>query len=101
MPAAALNKALDLAAQAAAFSNSSNMQITHIEDPTLPNFFGAGPGDRSNYFGYGAGGAEDAFEGVNALASVDGWMDTVYHRTPILTYGLTDIGFWPEPGRQR
>ena len=93
MPAATLNKALDLAAQAHALYNASNMQLTHFEDPTLPNFVGAGPSDRNAYFGYGAGGAEDAFQGVNTLASVDGWVNTVYHRTPILTYQLADVGF--------
>jgi hypothetical protein len=93
MPPASLSKALDLAAQAASDYNGLNNTITHIETPGTQGFVGVGPADRAALFGYAPSVSEDAFQGMDAAGSVDGWVDTVYHRVPILSYYFTDIGF--------
>ena len=58
-----------------------------------PGFAGVDPASRDTYFGYSQNSSEDAFPGMTAAGSVDGWIATVYHRNPILTYANTDIGF--------
>jgi len=93
LPPAALNKALDLASQAAAVYNIAVSMDVHIEDPNQPDFVGVNSNNRAAYFGYSQNTSEDAFPGQTAAGSVDGWIATVYHRNPILAYANTDIGF--------
>lgn len=65
----------------------------HSEQPDLPGFTGVTPGDRAMYFGYGAGAGEDGHFIGDPVASVDGWMATVYHRNLVLCYTCTDAGY--------
>ena len=56
----------------------------HDETPTWPGFTGQAPADRAAYFGFGYGGiSEDMAFGSGIAASVNGWMDSVYHRFAI------------------
>ncbi len=58
----------------------------HDENPSWPGFTGQAPADRASYFGFGYGGvSEDMAFGSGIAASIDGWMDSVYHR-----FALTD-----------
>jgi len=102
LPPAALNNALDLAAQAHA-------GLSHVETPNVYGFVGAQVGDRTTYFttyfgyppqtNFSLGSSEteilpvqeDAAGGglttsVSAGVAVDAWMGEVYHRQSIMKY---------------
>jgi uncharacterized protein YkwD len=93
IPPAALSTALDLAAQAHADYNAMTGVLGHDETLGTAGFVGAGFGDRALYFGYDSATSEDAHQVGSPNGSVDGWMNTLYHRVPIATYRNTDIGY--------
>lgn len=65
----------------------------HDEDQSLPGF---------SEEGRTAGKASDIAIGDNEpLDGLDGWMATLYHRTPIMEPGLTTVGFGCARGRRQ
>jgi uncharacterized protein YkwD len=98
LPPAGLATALDLSAQAHANYNSTNptnYNLTpHNETIGDQGFVGVDFWNRTSYFGYNPANpvSEDAAQNT-AAASVDEWVNTIYHRLPIMSYLYTDIGF--------
>lgn len=93
--------ALDEAAQAHAYFylfNASQSQVSGTgitaEDPSLPGFTGARAIDRDHHFGFsGARGAELADHAVTPAGAVQDFVDSVYHRLPIVDRETTAAGF--------
>lgn len=56
-------------------------------------FTGAGPMQRAQYWGYAGGVSEVVNFTDQAELAVDGWMDTLYHRIPLLDPGNTAVGY--------
>ena len=107
VPALREDPALDEAAQAHAYYylfNASQAQVSgsgiSSEDQSLPGFTGAHSIDRDRRFGYtGTRGVEVANHGYSPAASVDNWIDSVFHRYPLLDretvvggYGTARVG---------
>jgi uncharacterized protein YkwD len=66
----------------------------HNEDASWGNgFTGVAPWDRMGHFGYGDGAAEVIAFVHNPTLSVDGWMNTLYHRIPFMNATLTSCGY--------
>jgi tetratricopeptide (TPR) repeat protein len=66
----------------------------HGETPGTPGFVGAGVYDRDNAFGWRDGPVgEDITHRGSPEAAVRDWVDSVYHRFPILRPDLRVIGF--------
>jgi len=65
----------------------------HRQDANLPGFSGEWPSDRARYYGYTGGLGEDGHFIGDPLRSVDGWMETVYHRNLIMCYGCIEMGY--------
>ena len=66
----------------------------HGETPGTPGFVGAGVYDRDNAFGWRDGPVgEDITHRGTPEAAVSDWVDSVYHRFPILRPDLKVIGF--------
>ncbi|MFZ5815573.1 MAG: S-layer homology domain-containing protein [Bacillota bacterium] len=65
----------------------------HREEPGRSLFIGETVGDRARYFTYDGG----AFEVINfvdrAEDAIDGWIDTLYHRIPLLHPGMAEMGY--------
>lgn len=107
-PRAALNlpplredPALDEAAQAHAYYylfNASQTQVSGTgiisEDPSLPAFTGSRSIDRDRHFGYtGARGVELASHLLTPGGAVGGFVDSVFHRLPLLDREVDAAGF--------
>lgn len=84
--------AIHLAAQAHADYAVRNPGESHGETPGKPGFVGPGPSDRVRYFGYPYGVWEDMHFIGDPVAAIDGFMTTVYHRVPVIQYGLVEAG---------
>jgi uncharacterized protein YkwD len=93
LPLAQLSESVDLAAQAHAQYNLATGILGHQEIPGTSNFVGVNPPDRMGYFGCWQGGSEDAAQLGNAAWAIDGWLASVYHRVPMMTYRLVDVGY--------
>ncbi|MCS7061461.1 MAG: CARDB domain-containing protein [Anaerolineae bacterium] len=65
----------------------------HRQHPDLSGYTGMWPSDRARYFGYTGYVGEDGHFIGDPVGSVDGWMETVYHRTLILCYSCIDVGY--------
>jgi tetratricopeptide (TPR) repeat protein len=66
----------------------------HGETPGTPGFSGAGVYDRDSNFGWHDGPVgEDITHRGDPVSAVDDWVDSVYHRFPILRPDLRVIGF--------
>ena len=66
----------------------------HQETPGLPGFSGAGIGQRAVAFGYSTERtAEDITHRGSPTAAVDDWVNSVFHRFPILRPDLVAIGY--------
>lgn len=94
-----LNSAINLAAQSHAdfyITNFSDPRLAglgaHEEFPDLPGFTGEHAWDRATFFGY-RGNVAEVIAGGDPIRAVDSWMETVYHRNPVLGYGNTEIGY--------
>lgn len=79
------------------FNNASdtvrNLGI-HRETYGLPGFTGAGAGDRANAHGWHSGPVtEDITHRGSPEAGVNDWINSVYHRFPILRSDLSAIGY--------
>ncbi len=89
-----LHEALIRAARSHARYLLRNQAHGHVEDPALPGFTGVHPWDRTAAVGYPFPGIwEDVHYLGDPVASVDGWIDSVYHRIPILQPGLREVGY--------
>lgn len=91
-PAAQANLALNVAAQAHARYISLNF-ITHDESQNMPGFTGRTPSDRANFFGFRFGVSETISNSPDPDECFNFWMDTIYHRTPLVNYSFNAIGF--------
>ncbi|HYG60837.1 MAG TPA: CAP domain-containing protein, partial [Symbiobacteriaceae bacterium] len=74
-------------------ANPAQIEVdAHAEAAGQNLFVGTYVGDRARFFGYMGG----VFEVINftdrAELAVDGWMDTIYHRIPLLAPGNTQMG---------
>ncbi|HEY4027109.1 MAG TPA: CAP domain-containing protein [Candidatus Dormibacteraeota bacterium] len=93
--------ALAEAAQAHAYFylfNAGQSQLSGAgitaEDPALPGFTGAAALDRDRHFGYGGPRATEVAGHVfTAGASVQGWIDSVFHRFPLMSRETAAVGF--------
>ncbi len=56
-------------------------------------FTGVAPWDRMGHFGYAFGASEVIAFVHNPTLSVDGWMNTLYHRIPFMDASLTACGY--------
>jgi len=84
----------DGAAAHAAYLNLNPSQIyagldAHNEYTDHPGYSAAGAA---------AGKASDIFYGSIGAAAIDGWYATYYHRNPILSPGVTTVGYGDDPG---
>lgn len=65
----------------------------HRQEPGTPHFIGEAVGDRARYFAYDGG----SFEVINfvdrAEEAIDGWMETLYHRIPLIHPGMSVMGY--------
>ncbi|OTA42206.1 MAG: hypothetical protein A6D92_00825 [Symbiobacterium thermophilum] len=65
----------------------------HRQLPDSPGFVAETPGGRARYFAYDGGVAEVINFTRRAEDAVAGWMDTLYHRIPLLHPGMTQMGY--------
>ena len=65
----------------------------HYQPPGTPGYFGETPGNRARYFAYDGGTAEVINFEVRAEEAVAGWIDTLYHRIPLIHPGMRDFGY--------
>lgn len=65
----------------------------HHQREGTQRFFGASPGDRVAYYGYGNPNAEVINFVPRAEDAVDGWMATLYHRIPLVHPGSFEMGY--------
>jgi len=65
----------------------------HHEAAGTPLYFGASTGDRSRYYAFDGGVGEVINFAQRAEEAVDGWMETIYHRIPLLHPGSTSAGY--------
>lgn len=101
LPALTEDPALDEAAQAHAYFyvfNASQQQVSGagivMEDPSLPGYTGARAIDRDRHFGYtGARGAELADHALTPGASSQDFVDSVFHRLPLVDRETVAAGF--------
>jgi predicted Zn-dependent protease len=101
VPALREDPALDEGAQAHAYFylfNVSQSQVSGtgitMEDPSLPGFTGARGIDRDRHFGFtGARGTELADHALTAGASAQSFVDSVFHRLPVVDRETVAAGF--------
>ena len=89
---------LDPALMQSASSHANYVKLngwgeTHNESAGKPGFTGADMQDRADHFGYKGWVNEDMSSIGEPVGAVDGLMNTVSHRTPILEPAYTDIGY--------
>lgn len=77
------------------FGQSTEQGVgVHSESKSLPAFTGRNALERATHFGYrGERGAEDIAHTYSATSAVQRWVDTVYHRLPILDGEATSAGY--------
>ncbi len=106
LPPVILNNALDRATQQQADfyqANASRYAATglsvHEQNPAWPGFVGRAPWGRDGYYGYPGGeSAEDQADTANPARALRWWMDSVYHRFPVIDPGVAAVGFGAAPG---
>ncbi len=76
-----------------ALNPQQHQRDAHSQTPGTPGFFGATVRERTRYFGY----IDSSYEVVNftdrAEAAVDGWMESLYHRIPLIKPGVRWLGY--------
>ncbi len=76
-----------------AVNDRQRLSDAHTEAEGTPLYFGTTGGDRARYFTY-AGGSSEVINFVDrAEHAVDGWMDSLYHRIPLIRPGNTEFGY--------
>lgn len=94
VPAARLDPALMQSASSHAnYVKVNGWGEVHNESAGKAGFTGADMQDRADHFGYKGWVNEDMAAIGEPVAAVDGLMNTVSHRTPILEPAYTDIGY--------
>jgi uncharacterized protein YkwD len=64
------------------------------QDPSFPGYTGASPLDRAHRFGYTGGRVNEVIGHVaSAAASVASWVDSVFHRYPVIDREAVSAGF--------
>lgn len=103
MPLLVYSEALGAAAKAHAQYLVANpgqrARDPHHEAEGTPLYFGTSPGDRSHYYAFDAGVAEVINFAQRAEEVVDGWMETLYHRIPLVHPGSASAGYGLAGGR--
>lgn len=66
----------------------------HEESASWPGFTGVDPWDRTAYWGYAGNPAENMAFARGTVEAVDVWVDSVYHRFPVLDPGALAAGFY-------
>ncbi len=114
LPQMDMNEAINLAAQAHCdyyvthlSKYQSSGQSPHNENPAwAEGFSGVDPWDRTAKFGYNNCASEVIAFVRNPVLSVDGWMNTLYHRIPFMDanmvacgFGLAGSGTWSNSSR--
>lgn len=92
MPPAQLSIALNVAAQAHARYLALNF-LNHNEIPGRPGFTGVTPSDRAAFFGFRGGVGETINNSAQPDDCLNFWMDTIYHRSPLVDYSSNLLGF--------
>ncbi|MEW5706995.1 MAG: CAP domain-containing protein [Actinomycetota bacterium] len=99
-----LNQTINSAAEAHAAYNVQNNSVRHDEDLALEGFTGVWPWDRLKHFGYNKytyvtevcsmrWASVNYLLRVDPVWAIDGWINTVYHRLPILSPLVYEAGF--------
>jgi len=74
--------------------NPSQMDVdAHRQVPSAPGFVAEGPGGRARYYAYDGGVSEVINFTRRAEDAVANWMDTLYHRVPLIHPGMTEMGY--------
>lgn len=73
----------------------------HRQAPGTPGFVAESAGGRARYFAYDGGVAEVINFTRRAEDAVAGWMDTLYHRIPLIHPGMTEMGYAVAAGGAR
>lgn len=92
LPPVILSPAINLAAQAHADYLNPNGG-GHDQTPGTPGYIGARPSERGSYFGYNNLFGENAWPSANAAQMVDATLNSVWHRTTLVTYYAGEVGF--------
>lgn len=104
LKAITLNKTINKASEAHAAYNADHNLSGHVEDSSGRGFTGAWPWDRMRHFGYNEftyatevcsmrwANAQYLLR-INPQWAIDGWIDTVYHRLPIINPNVYETGF--------
>lgn len=97
LPPVTYDPALGAAAQAHAEYLAANPDqwepSAHGETPGSPGFTGLRPVDRAAANGYRGGVGEIIHFAGPAEAAVDGWLQTLYHRLPLLSPNTVALGY--------
>ena len=101
LPALQPDRSLSVAAQAHAYYvlfNWGDPSLAgvgiHAEDPKLPGFRGQNSAERDRHFGYaGFQSAEVLNHTGTSAAAVEVWIDSVYHRLPLLGRESSGFGY--------
>ncbi len=97
LTAIAYDPALGAAAQAHAEYLAANpdqwARDVHGEVPDAPGFTGRRPADRAARHGYRGGAGEIIHFAGPAEKAVDGWMETLYHRLPLISPNTAEMGY--------
>jgi uncharacterized protein YkwD len=91
--AAALGMAAERHARYLAANPAVRQYDAHQEVPGTPLYFGGDGLERARYFGYGGAVSEVINFTHRAEEAVDGWIDTLYHRIPLLDPAVTEMGY--------
>ncbi|HEY6378692.1 MAG TPA: CAP domain-containing protein [Candidatus Dormibacteraeota bacterium] len=101
LPAVSLDPALSVSAATHCFYwlfNNNSPTVAglgiHLETPGLPGFSGVRPGDRDVNFGWQGGPVgEDITHTGDAVLAVAQWVNSVYHRFPLMAPDLSAVGY--------
>lgn len=95
LPAVEIDKSLNAAAYNHCLYLSNNPGAGHYENNKGdPYFSGELPWDRTRYFGYlSPMVAENIHFKASHIKAVDDWMDSLYHRLPLMNPIFTQIGY--------
>lgn len=72
---------------------AQQMADAHSQIPETRGFFAVSAGERASYYGYAAGISEVINFVDRAEDAITGWIDTLYHRIPLLHPGMKVAGY--------
>lgn len=95
LPPLTYNKALGAAAAAhASYVYNHGYDVKHWQEPEHKDFIGRDADDRARYFGFFRGAGEVIHYTNDPIRAVEGWMETLYHRLPLIDPRVTEMGFF-------